>query len=137
MGPGLARQDAAGRVFGRVWNRTELFQRSQPGLMAGYPDPLLTLPIMNVDKHWNSTVELLEHAHELFECTPRWLYNLKYKDYLQLYKTQHDWTVVKYVMEELRPVQNWTMWMSKLHMVTLHHVITVYNDMFVHMDGVM
>jgi hypothetical protein len=24
-GPGLARQDAAGQVFGRVWNRTEPF----------------------------------------------------------------------------------------------------------------
>ena len=27
--------------------------------------------------------------------------------------------------------------MSKWHMVTLHHVITVYNDMFYHIDGVM
>jgi hypothetical protein len=27
--------------------------------------------------------------------------------------------------------------MSKRHTVTLHHLITVYNDMFDHMDGVM
>jgi len=27
--------------------------------------------------------------------------------------------------------------MSKWHTVTLHHIITVYNDMFDHMDGVM
>jgi len=27
--------------------------------------------------------------------------------------------------------------MSKWHAVTLHHVITVYNDIFDHMDGVM
>jgi len=27
--------------------------------------------------------------------------------------------------------------MSKRHTVTLHHVISVYNDMFDHMDGVM
>jgi hypothetical protein len=27
--------------------------------------------------------------------------------------------------------------MSKRHTVTWHHVITVYNDMFDHMDGVM
>jgi len=27
--------------------------------------------------------------------------------------------------------------MSKRHKVTLHHAITVYNDMFDHMDGVM
>jgi hypothetical protein len=29
------------------------------------------------------------------------------------------------------------LWMSKRHIVTLHHIITVYNDMFDHMDGVM
>jgi len=33
-----------GRVFGRFWNRTEPFIRSKPGPLAGYPDPLLTLP---------------------------------------------------------------------------------------------
>jgi len=47
-GPGLARQEAAGRVFGRVWNRTDPFLRSKPGLVAGYPDPLLTLESMPI-----------------------------------------------------------------------------------------
>jgi len=42
-GPGLACQDTAGRVFGRFWNRTEPFFRPEPGPLAGYPDPLLTL----------------------------------------------------------------------------------------------
>jgi len=42
-GPGLARQESAGRVFGRFWNRTDPFLRSKPGPLAGYPDPLLTL----------------------------------------------------------------------------------------------
>jgi hypothetical protein len=41
-----------------------------------------------------------------------------------------------YVMEVLRPFRYWTLWMSKKHTVTLHHVMTVYNDMFDHMDGV-
>jgi len=40
-------------------------------------------------------------------------------------------------MEVMRPFRYWTLWMSKRHSVTLHHVITVYNDMFDHMDGVM
>ena len=40
-------------------------------------------------------------------------------------------------MEVVRPFRYWTLWMSKRHTVTLHHVITVYNDMFDHMDGVM
>ena len=42
-GPGLARQESAGQVFRRFWNRTDLFLRSKPALLAGYPDPLLTL----------------------------------------------------------------------------------------------
>jgi len=42
-GPGLARQDAGGRVFGQVWNRSKPFYRSEPGPLAGYPDPLLIL----------------------------------------------------------------------------------------------
>jgi hypothetical protein len=44
-GPGLACQVSADRVFGRFWNRTDLFLRSQPGPLAGYPDPLLTLAL--------------------------------------------------------------------------------------------
>ena len=42
-GPGLARQESAGLVLGRFWNRTDPFLRSKPGPLAGYPDPLLTL----------------------------------------------------------------------------------------------
>jgi len=50
---------------------------------------------------------------------------------------QDKWTIVKYVMEVLRPFRYWTLWMSKRHTVTLHHVITVYNDMFDQMDDAM
>jgi hypothetical protein len=42
-GPGLAPQESAGLVFGRVWNRTDPFLRSKPRPLAGCPDPLLTL----------------------------------------------------------------------------------------------
>jgi hypothetical protein len=42
-GTGLARQEATGRVFGRVWNQTKPFFRSKPGALAGYPDLLLAL----------------------------------------------------------------------------------------------
>jgi hypothetical protein len=40
-------------------------------------------------------------------------------------------------MEVLCPFRYWTLCISKQHTVTLHHVITGYNDIFVHMDGVM
>lgn len=36
-------KDKVGRVFTRVWNRTELIFRSKPGLLEGYLDPFLTL----------------------------------------------------------------------------------------------
>ena len=39
----LAHQQSAGQDFGRVWKRTDPFLRSKPGLLAGYPNPLLTL----------------------------------------------------------------------------------------------
>jgi len=35
------------------------------------------------------------------------------------------------------PFRYWTLSISKPNTVTLHHVISVYNDMFDHMDGVM
>jgi len=69
-GTGLAHQDAPGLVFGRVWNRTKLFFRFQPGPLVGYPDPLLTLPTRLGDGYnlQNGTaphVEALENAHDV------------------------------------------------------------------------
>jgi len=98
---------------------------------------IAVLPIMDVKTCWNLTLELLECAYQLREFTREWLKNAKYSDYRPLFRTQDKWTIVKYVMEVLRPLQYWTLWMSKQHTVTLHHVITVYNDMFDHMDCVM
>jgi len=86
---------------------------------------------------WNSTLELREYAYQLLEFTDEWHQNQKYCDYRPLFIPQDEWTVVKYVMEVLRLFRYWTLRMSKRHTVTLHHVITVYNDMFDYMDGVM
>jgi hypothetical protein len=61
----------------------------------------------------------------------------KYTDYWLLFTTQDEWIIVKYVMEGLRPFWYWNQWMSKLHTVTLHDIMTVYNDMLHHIDGVM
>jgi len=98
---------------------------------------IAVLPIMDVKTRWNSTLELLERAYCLREFTCEWLQKPKYTEYRPLFTTHDEWTIVKYVMEVLSPFRYWTLWMSKRHTVTLHHVITVYNDMFDHMDGVM
>ena len=90
---------------------------------------------MDVKTRWNSTLELLKRAYRLREFTRGWLRNPKYTEYRPLFTTQDQCTIVKYAMEVLRPFRYWTLWMSKRHTVTLHHVITEYNDMFNHMDG--
>jgi len=92
---------------------------------------------MDVQTRWNSIRELLERAYRLQEFTCEWLQNPKYSEYRLLFTTQDQWTIVKYVMEVLRPFLYWTLWMSKRHTVTLHCIITVHNEMFDHMDGVM
>jgi hypothetical protein len=92
---------------------------------------------MDVKTRWNSTLELLERAYRLRDFTRKWLKNQNYKDYRPLYTTPDEWVIVKYVMEVLRPFRYWTLWMSKRRTVTLHHVITIYNNIFDHLDGVM
>jgi len=98
---------------------------------------IAVLPIMDVKTCWNSTLEFLECAYHLREFTREWLHNPKYSEYWPLFTTQDEWTIVRYVIEVLRPFWYWTLWMSKRHTFTLHQVITVYNDMFDHMAGVM
>jgi len=68
---------------------------------------------------------------------PQVAQNPEYRDYRRLFTTQDEWTMVRYVIEVLRPVGYWTLWMSSHDTVTLHHVINVYKDMFDHMYGVM
>jgi hypothetical protein len=83
------------------------------------------------------TVELLERIYRLQAFTSEWLMNPKSSDYQPLHTTQHEWTIIMYVLEVLTPFWYCTLWMSKRHMVPLHHVITVHNEIFDHMDGVM
>ena len=78
-----------------------------------------------------------DRAYRFREFTREWLKHTNYSDYRSLYTTQDEWTIVKYVMEVLMPFRYWTLGMSKRHTVTLHHVSTIYNDMFDHMDDVL
>jgi len=98
---------------------------------------IAVLPIMDVKERWNMTLELLKPAYRLREFKREWLKNPTYSDYWLLFTTQDEWTIVKYVMEVLRLVRYWTLWMLTRHSLTLHHVITVYNDIFDHLDGVL
>jgi hypothetical protein len=97
---------------------------------------IAVLPIRDVKTHWNSILELFDRAYRLQQFTHKWLQNPIHNEYRPLFTTQDEWTIVKYVMEVLRPFRYWTLWMSMRHTVRMHHVIAVYNDMFDQMDGV-
>ena len=64
---------------------------------------ITVLPIMDVKTHCNSTLEFLQCAFRLWDFTRQFLHNPKYTDYRPLFTTQDEWTIVKYVMGELRP----------------------------------
>jgi hypothetical protein len=64
---------------------------------------IVVLPIRGVKTSWNSTPELLECAYRLREFAPEWLQTQKYAAYWPLFKTQDEWTIVKYAMDVLRP----------------------------------
>jgi len=66
---------------------------------------IAVLPIMVVKTRWNSTLELLKQPYRLREYTREWLKNPKYSDYGPLFTTQDEWTIVKYVLEVLWPLQ--------------------------------
>jgi len=113
-----------------------------PGCQNEYIDSqkgkvrISVLPIMVVIRGGNSTLELLERVSWLREFPRKSLQNPKCSDYRPPSTIQNEWTIVRYVREVLKPFRYWTLWMPKRHTVTLHYVITVYNDMFDQMDGV-
>jgi len=95
------------------------------------------LHMMEVRMRWNSTLELIESAYLSGWFTSKCLQNPTCSDYRLLFTTKDEWTIIKCVMEVARRSQYRTLWMLKRHTITLPHVITVYNDMSDHMDGVM
>jgi hypothetical protein len=49
--------------------------------------PIEVLPIMDVKKHWNSTLELLQGVYRLREFTLEWLQKPKCTEYQPLFTT--------------------------------------------------
>jgi len=94
------------------------------------------LLIMDVKTCWNSALECLEWVSWLEVFTWQWLLGSKSRDCRSLFTTQDEWTIVKYIMVDLRSFRYWTLSMSMRFMVTVHHVITFNNDMFAHINGV-
>jgi len=114
-----------------------------PGLRKEFIDcrksevGIVVLLIMYLKTCRNFTMELLECAYRLREFTCLCLQNPVYREYQPLFTRWDEWIIVKYITEHLGWLQWLTLWMSKWHMITFHHVITVYNAMLDHIAGVM
>lgn len=80
---------------------------------------------------------MLERAYRLRPYTRQWLSNDEFSGFRPLYTTEDEWQAVEYVLEVLTPFRYWTLWMSKRHTITLHRVISIYNEMFDHLEGAM
>jgi len=98
---------------------------------------ITVLPIMNLWTHWTSTLEFLERAYWLQEFTRKGLQIPKSSGNWPFFATYDKLSFLQYIMDVLRPFWYCTLWISKRHTVTLHHVITVYNDMLHRLDGVL
>jgi len=98
---------------------------------------IAVLPNMDLKTFWIFSLQLFERAYQLREFTHEWLKHLKYTDYQRIFTTHNNWTIVKYIMEVSWPFRYWTLWVTKRHWVTLHHVIAFYNDIFHHTEGIM
>jgi len=98
---------------------------------------IAVLTSMDLKTWWNSTLELLELAYQIREFTRKCSRNLECSDFRPLFTMQDEWTSFRYIMEVSRTFRYWTLWISQWHMVSLNHVITVWNDMFDHIDGIM
>jgi len=88
-----------------------------PGRWNGFIDRqtakfhIAVQPITDLNKHWNWSLELLECTYQLCEFTGEWLKTPEYTDHRPLYTIQDEWTIVKYLMEVLRPFCYWVLWM--------------------------
>jgi hypothetical protein len=124
-------------IFWKSWNWTSYCRKWLLMYIQTINVRVVVLPIVDVKTHWNTTLQLLGQAYWCPEYTHECLHKWQSSDSRPLLTTQGEWTIVKYVMEVLRPFHYCILCLSKRHIVTLHHVITVDNGIFNHMDGVL
>src|SRR4051812_10537555 len=75
---------------------------------------------------------MLERSIQLPEFTKEWLHI--YELFIPLWSTPEEWKQIEYILEVSQPIRFWTLWMSKIHGVTIHRVFQVYQDIFDHLE---
>src|SRR5437588_6818709 len=75
---------------------------------------------------------MLARALRMKDFTREWI--REYERYMPLWSTSGEWKQVEYILEVLKPIRFYTLWMSKTRVQTIHKVFVVYNCIFDHLE---
>jgi len=90
------------------------------------------LPVQDVCTRWNSTFLMLDCARKL-----QWVFDqyCTIHQYVQFKLDQEEWCQVDYLLLITKPFFDLTNVLSKTQDVTVHHVFSIYNKLFSHLDA--
>lgn len=90
------------------------------------------LPVQDVRTRWNSTFLMLDRARKLQRVFDQYC---TIHQYVQFKLDQEEWRQVDYLLLITKPFFDLTNVLSKTQDVTVHHVFSIYNKLFSHLDA--
>jgi len=93
--------------------------------------------IRDVSTRWNSTLAMLERAYALRVFIIHWVTQFpKHHRYQPLLLSPEEWSLIEYIMTVLKPLRQYTLWISTTSTITIHKSLAVYNEIINNFDGV-
>lgn len=105
-------------------------QRREAFLALQSKEPRL-IPIQDVRTRWNSTFLMLSRARKLKSIFDEYC---AMHQYVQFKLDQEEWRQVEYLLLITKPFFDFTNVLSKTRDVTVHHVFSIYNRLFTHLE---
>lgn len=105
-------------------------QRREAFLALQTKQPKL-IPVQDVRTRWNSTFLMLNRARKLQPVFDKYCMT---HSYTQFKLDQAEWRQVEYLLFLTKPFFEFTNVLSKTRDVTVHHVFSIYNRLFNHLD---
>lgn len=105
-------------------------QRREAFLNLQTKEPRL-IPIQDVRTRWNSTFLMLDRAKRLQSVFDQYCTT---HQYLHFKLDVEEWRQIEYLLLLTKPFFDFTNVLSKTRDVTVHHVFSIYNRLFNHLD---
>lgn len=90
------------------------------------------IPIQDVRTRWNSTFLMLSRARKLQSVFDQYCTT---HQYVQFKLDQEEWRQVEYLLLITKPFFDFTNVLSKTRDATVHHVFSIYNSLFSHLEN--